>query len=182
MIKWICKFLLWLMGWKLVGDFPDLKKYILIVAPHTSYWDFIYGQLGIFSRGRKSKILIKKEFFIFPFKWILLKTGGVPLDRNKNLSLINQIDRLIKDSDEFILTITPEGTRNKTKNWKNGFYFISQKAEIPIVIGIIDYKRKEMKIEGPFEKTDNVEEDMKKIKSYYKDVTAKYPENFTIED
>jgi 1-acyl-sn-glycerol-3-phosphate acyltransferase len=181
MKKWLSKIVLWMLGWKVIGNFPDFKKFIIIVAPHTSYWDFIYGQLGFYSKGKTAKIIIKKEFFKFPFKWILLKTGGVPIDRGNTLSLINQLVRLLKESDDFILTITPEGTRKKTKNWKNGFYFISEQADIPIVIGKIDYKKKELTIVGILEKTGNAEADMKKLKSYYDGVTAKYPENFTNE-
>jgi 1-acyl-sn-glycerol-3-phosphate acyltransferase len=182
MKKYISRFILWLLGWKIVGEFPQIKKYIIIVAPHTSYLDFILGQLAFFSNNKTSRLIIKKEFFKFPFKRILLSTGGLPLDRTNPVVFINQLIKIINNSDEFILTITPEGTRKKTKNWKNGFYFISEKAEIPIVIGIIDYKKKEMTIDRIFEKSGNVDEDMKKIKSYYKNANAKYPENFTCED
>ena len=178
----LSRFILWLTGWKVVGTFPDYKKYIIIVCPHTSNWDFVLGKLGFFSNGKTGKMLIKKEFFRFPIKWLLLKVGGVPVDRLNSTSSINKLIKIIKDADEFILTITPEGTRKKTKNWKTGFYFISEKAELPIIIGKIDYKHKELIMMHEFIKTGNVEEDMKTIKSYYKESYPKYPENFTAED
>jgi 1-acyl-sn-glycerol-3-phosphate acyltransferase len=182
MKKKLSSFLLKIFGWKIVGSFPELKKYMIIVAPHTSYSDFVLGLLACMSLNKKAKFIIKKDFFKFPFKNILLKAGGLPVDRTSPIVFTNQLIKIINESDEFILIITPEGTRKKTKNWKNGFYFISQKADIPIVIGIIDYKNKEMIMNEIFEKSGNVTEDMKRIKSYYKNASPKYPENFSCEE
>lgn len=176
--KYLSKIILKLLGWTINVKKPNYKKYIAIMAPHTSNWDFIIGKLVYNVLGIKTSFLIKKEMFFFPLNIILRFLGGIPVNRGKNANLVENIIKIFNEKDEFVLTITPEGTRKKVTRWKRGFYFIAQKANVPIFLGYIDYKEKKVGDWGIFIPQDNIEKDMKIIKNYYKNVNAKHPENF----
>ncbi|MBE9467311.1 MAG: 1-acyl-sn-glycerol-3-phosphate acyltransferase [Bacteroidetes bacterium] len=178
--KYLGKLILKLMGWKTEYNIPKYDKCIAIMAPHTSNWDFVIGRLFYFSIGIKPRFLIKKEIFFFPLNIILRSLGGIPIDRSKSTSLVEKIIYMFNERTKFTLTITPEGTRKKVTNWKRGFYYISKKANVPIVMGYLDYKKKIAGVYGKYIPQDNVEEDIKIIKNYYKNVNAKHPEKFII--
>ncbi len=178
--KTLSKLILKLLGWKFEGQFPYHKKSVVIAVPHTSYWDFIIGRLYYSMMGLKVSFLIKKESFSFPFANILRSMGGIPVDRSKKTNMVEQLVKLFNEREYLYLTIAPEGTRQKVTYWKRGFYYIAQKANVPIVLGFIDYKKKVCGIKHIFNTSGDIEADMKKIKSYYKNVSAKYPEKFYI--
>lgn len=179
-MKYISRFILWLAGWKSEGKVPELKKFVVVVAPHTSNWDYIIGRLFYFSMGIKAKIMIKKELFFFPLGFILKAIGGVPVERQRKTDIVERMAEEIIKSEEFILTITPEGTRKKVTEWKRGFHRIAKAAGVPVLPGYFDYKRKVVGIGEPFFPTDDEDSDMKKIKLFFKDITPKYPEKFSI--
>jgi len=89
--KTLSKLILKLLGWKFEGKFPDGKKFIVLAAPHTSYWDFIIGRLYYSMMGIKVSFLIKKESFYFPFANILRSMGGIPVDRSKRTNMVEQL-------------------------------------------------------------------------------------------
>jgi len=181
--KWLAGFLLKITGWKMVGSKPEgIDKYIISVAPHTSAWDFVWGKLYTINKGMHSKIMIKKEFFFFPMGFILRGLGAIPVDRKKAGGVAEQIAQAINQADKFCFIITPEGTRHKTTRWKKGFYQIALRANVPVYLAYIDYKRKELGCIVPMKITGNMAEDMKYMMEFYKDSTAKYPENFALED
>ena len=167
------------MGWQLFGQKPDLGKFIIIVAPHTSNWDFFIGGLYLNTRGIKSKILIKKEAFFFPLGLIFKMIGGIPVDRYKRNNISGQMVDLFNRSKKMILIITPEGTRKKVSNWKKGFHRIAKQANIPVILAFIDYVRKTVGIKKVFELTDDINADMIRLKKYYKNITPKYPCKFS---
>ncbi len=166
------------VGWKIVLTVEEPQKSVVCVAPHTSNWDFIIGQLSYWSENRQSSFLMKKSWFFFPLGNILTKIGGIPVDRSKKTSVTDQMAIEFKKREIFHLGITPEGTRSKRTKWKMGFYHIAMKANVPIQLAYIDYKKKEMGIKEVFTPTGNEEADLKHIREYYKDVHAKHPENF----
>jgi 1-acyl-sn-glycerol-3-phosphate acyltransferase len=171
------------LGWKIEGTFPAYKKMVIIAAPHTSVVDFINGWLALRHFGLKSRFIIKKEFFIFPFGYLLKALGGVPIDRgNKNNNMVEQMVEHFNNHDHFYLVITPEGTRKKTKRWKKGFYYIAQKANVPIMITRLDYGKK---ILGPVKAVDAslpYNEVLKEIASCYMGVTGKKTNQFDVPD
>ena len=140
------KFFSWvlysLMGWKkdVTEEHPD--KYIICLAPHTSNWDFMMGHLYAKAEGLKSNFLMKKEWFFWPLGPIFRKMGGIPVFREKNTSMTDTLSEIAMKSNEFRLTITPEGTRSPVKEWKKGFYFIAHKANIPILLYGLDFEKK----------------------------------------
>lgn len=157
-----------------------MKKFVVVVAPHTSNWDYIIGRLFYFSMGIKAKIMIKKELFFFPLGFVLKAIGGVPVERQRKTDIVERMAEEIRKSEKFILTITPEGTRKKVTEWKRGFHRIAKAAGVPVLPGYFDYKRKVVGIGEPFFPTDDEDADMRKIKLFFKDITPKYPEKFSI--
>ncbi len=171
------------MGWKVVGTFPkDIKKCILVAAPHTSMWDFILGRLAFYRFGIKVKFLIKKELFAFPFGGLLKALGGIPVDRGTKNNTVEYVSALFKKSEKLIIVITPEGTRKYNSHWKKGFYYIAQRAGVPIVLAFVDYAKKEGGVGKVLHTTGNFEEDFKVIQDFYRGVNAKYPEKFNLSE
>lgn len=168
------------LGWtaEVTEDHPD--KFIICLAPHTSNWDFLIGQLYVGARGMRSNFLMKKEWFFFPLGILFRKLGGIPVYRQKHTSMTDSMAETAKAAPEFHLCITPEGTRSPNPDWKKGFYFIALKAGIPILLYGIDYEKKHIQCTKTIIPTGDLEADMRKIKLYFKDFKGKKPENFTI--
>lgn len=170
-----------LLGWKIEGIIPEgEKKAVIIAAPHTSMWDFIYGRLPYFVMHIKPKILIKKEMFFWPLGGLLKALGGIPINRQKSGNTVEEIARLFDKHDSLYVIITPEGTRSLVKQWKRGFYYIAEKAHVPIALGFLDYKKKTGGIGKIIQPTGNFEKDFKIIEKFYQDKTARHPEKFNL--
>lgn len=142
-MKYIFKLIWMLMGWEIVGDVPrHEKKYIIIMAPHTSNLDLFIGLLVRGILGFNSKYLGKKSLFKYPFGWFFKMTGGYPVDRSKSNNLVDQVVEFYNNHEEFVIALAPEGTRKNDGEWKAGFYFIADRAKIPIVRCLFDWKKK----------------------------------------
>lgn len=178
----LSKFVIRVYGWRYEGRLPDIEKYVMIVAPHTSMWDFFWGKLFFIIHGLKTYFLMKKGMFFFPLGFILKAMGALPVHRGGQSYLVGSILKYFRAKDPFILIITPEGTRKKTEKWKAGFYYIAQKAEVPVVLGYLDYKKRVFCIGPVITPTGDIKKDMKEIRPFYKDVKGKYPENFSVWD
>ena len=181
MLKELCNWLLYKkMGWKseVTQEHPD--KYIICLAPHTSNWDFLIGQLYVRATGMKSHFLMKKEWFFWPLGPIFRHMGGIPVYRQKKTSMTDALAEAARKSDSFHLCITPEGTRSRVEEWKKGFYFIALKAQLPILLYGLDYERRLITCTKTILPTGDLETDMREIKLYFKDFKGKKPENFTI--
>lgn len=181
--KTIGKWGLRLGGWKTVNEAPsDLGNAVCIVAPHTSIADFLVGLCYYWYYDMKFKVMIKKEFFKPVLGWLLKKVGGIPVDRGKQNHLVEQMIDMFSQNKDTHLIICPEGTRKMTKHWKKGFYVIAQGANVPVILGFIDYKKKYCGIERIFYPTGDYEKDLVEIWDYYKDVKAKHPEGFNLDE
>lgn len=172
------KFMFWLFGWKVEGKLPDLKKYLVIGAPHTSYWDFFVGVAArSLTRLHHAKFLAKKELFDVPLQgWILRKMGGYPVERSKNTNLVDRVIEIFDQHEEFVLGMAPEGTRKRVEKFKTGFYHIAVGAKIPIVFLGLNFGDKQVELRPPFYPTGNFEEDMEFILNYFRGIKGKYPE------
>ena len=167
-----------LFGWKSVYKVTELPKSVICVAPHTSNWDFIIGKLFYWSLNKKAGFLMKKSWFFFPMGLLFKAMGGVPIDRSKRMSVTQQMVLEFEKRPRFHLAITPEGTRKPNPEWKKGFYYIAHKANVPIVLAYLDYKKKEAGVKAVFYPTGNTEEDIETIRSYYRGVQGRNAENF----
>ncbi len=177
MIRPVYKFFFEKAGWKITGRFPyELKKYVMIVAPHTSNWDFIVGLAARSILRIKTRYLGKKELFRFPFGFLFRYLGGYPVDRSKSGNMVEEVAKIFDRHDEFSICIAPEGTRSKAEKLKTGFYHIASRLNIPILMVGFDYPSREIRIHEPFLPSGNIEADMPKIMEFFRSITGKYPE------
>ena len=141
MLRLFWKTVLNLFGWKTDVDFPyhQLKKFVIIVGPHTSNWDFIvlltYRSIA---RIEGTHFLAKKELFDSPFGFVFRWLGGTPVDRKSSNNVVDQVAEIFKAHEEFAIALSPEGTRKKVDKLKTGFYFIAKAAQVPIIMVGID--------------------------------------------
>ncbi|HAM99111.1 MAG TPA: glycerol acyltransferase [Marinilabiliales bacterium] len=182
--RWISYILMRMGGWRYIGPVPTEKKFVVISVPHTSMWDFVWGKFAFGSKRVQPIIFIKKESFFFPMGLLLKALGARPVDRGKGaIGLVEQVLDHFDKNEKFAVCITPEGTREKVTKWKRGFYYIAQKANVPIYLGIIDYGNKVMTIGERFMPTGDIDRDMQYFREYYKKhkPKPKHPEHFTFD-
>ncbi len=181
MKKSICSFIYFkLLGWKISVKAPDYDKCIICAAPHTSNFDLFIGKLFYGAIGRDTQFMMKKEWFFWPLGILFRYMGGIPVNRGKRTSLVDQMTEEAKKRDVFHLAITPEGTRSANPNWKKGFYRIAYQAQIPIVLAGIDYQKKCITMEKVIFPTGDIDKEIEEIKLYFKDFKGKHPEKFAI--
>lgn len=169
-----------ILGWKIKGELLFVKKSIFIFAPHTSYYDALYGKLFLNDLGIKYKILSKKELFWFPMNVIMKLYGSIPVRGVVGKNAIYQVSQILEESQSLHVILSPEGALAKVTKWNKGFYYMAYKAKVPIVVGSIDYKKKEIGVKGIIENLNDEEEVMHQINTMYSDVIAKYPEKFSL--
>lgn len=181
MIQQISKYILYnLLGWKKRVTVDHPNKYIICIAPHTSNWDFLIGQLYAKAEGIKANFLMKKEWFFWPLGPIFKAMGGIPVWRSKSCSMTDNLAEQAKKMETFHLSITPEGTRSLNPEWKKGAYYIALKAQIPLLLYGVDYEKREIVCTKSFIPTGDIDNEMRELKLYYKDFKGKHPELFTI--
>jgi 1-acyl-sn-glycerol-3-phosphate acyltransferase len=164
-----------ILGWKLNGEFPShLNKFVTIVVPHTSWWDFVLGLLVRKVWNEEINYIGKKSLFDSPFGWFFKWTGGAPIDRTKTNDTVKATAQIFNEREKFRLALSPEGTRKKVEKWKTGFYFIAKTANVPIVLVAFDYGKKEIKISEPIKPTENQIADFEKYHAFYGGVKGLY--------
>jgi 1-acyl-sn-glycerol-3-phosphate acyltransferase len=172
---YLAKLILRGVGWRVDGELPDLSKYVLIGAPHTSNWDFVLFLGVIFTLQANVQFMGKTELFRFPMGWFFRYCGGIPVDRKKSTGLVEQMVKVCNESEQFILTIAPEGTRHHVTEWKRGFYHIAKSAGIPIVMAVVDGMHKTVRIGQVFRPTEDMEADLKTIKGVFEGIVGINP-------
>ena len=170
------KIVLFLFGWKKAGKVPNSKNIIIIAAPHTTNWDFIFLLATAYSFRISVNWLGKDSLFRLPLGPLLKFLGGVPVDRSKRNNLVSSLVAQIEKGSGISLVIPPSGTRQKTEYWKSGFYRIAEAAKITLVCGYLDYKKKEGGLGLAFHPS-NLSKDMDRIREFYEPISGKYQEN-----
>ena len=165
-------------GWSFEGAIPDVPKMVLVVAPHTSNWDFLTGLWAKFGLQLKAGFLAKHTLFWWPLGAFLRSIGGIPIDRSQARGVADSAIRALREQERMILVVAPEGTRRKTERWKSGFYRIAEAAGVPILLVAFDYGRKVVLLGPLFEPTGDYEKDLARIQSHYRPDMALRPENF----
>ena len=178
MFSYICQVLTFkIFKFKVKGNFPINKKLIVLVFPHTSNWDFIIA-IGVRTfLCEEINFVIKKEYYNFLTTNFFNSLGGRPIDRSGNMNSVEKISEMFKKNEIFRIAIAPEGTRKLVDNWKTGFYQIALKANCKILPVAFDWKKREVKIFEVFTPTNNLTNDLKFLKSLFKGVKGKIPEN-----
>ncbi len=175
----LAAFILKIFGWHLVGELPEQKKYVVIIGPHTSNWDFFIFLLVKFAYRLKVVFIGKHTIFIGPVGWVLRKIGGIPVERS---SAHNVVDRIVEEfsvRDEMVFALSPEGTRSYLDHWKSGFYHIARKAKIPVQTAFLDVSSKQIGWGPLFHLTEDRHSDLEKIAEFYSDKQGFKPENFS---
>ena len=178
-VQWLGRTLHKASGWKVEGEIPNLKKFILVGAPHTSNWDFVHALILIWALDLKLNVLAKHTLFKIPIlKNILFGIGGIPVDRNNPQLVVDEVSKLTEGDGGVIIGLTPEGTRKRVEKWKSGFLRIAEQTDSKIVLIGIDFDKKVCSFSGFFEPTGDNEQDIKFIKNFYKNFKPKIPNNF----
>ncbi len=174
---WLCVKWFELSGWKVPSAFPDLRKYVLVVAPHTSNIDFPIGVAARKLLGINARYVAKKELFKFPVRNLMINLGGYPVDRSKSNSFVDGVVDLFNTINDFSICITPEGTRGKVDEWKTGFYHMALRANVPIIPVGFDYKLKAVRLGVPLYPSGDIQGDFGQLHNFFSTICAKYPEN-----
>ena len=180
-MRWLAKLIyIKILGWKIVGNTnfskDTVKKAVIIGAPHTSNIDFFVSLFLRKITGVKTNFIVKKELFTWPLGLYFKAIGGFPIDRTSGQDKVKAIAKLFLNKKEFRLSLSPEGTRKKVDKWKTGFYYIAKEANVPIIMFTFDFKNKQNNISEPFYPTDNMEDDINKMREFYKGIVGKNPE------
>ena len=188
MIHWLFRLIFKLKGWTLKTEaIQGIKQSIVIAAPHTSNWDTVMSLAAFDLMGLPVRFTLKKEWFKFPFKRIMRNLGGIPIDRRpkkegeKRPSMVEAMVDLFKQYETLHVMVTPEGTRTLRTEWKTGFWYTAKLANVPILCGYLDYKNKIAGIGKIIYPSESLEQDMRQIMQFYKNIQGKNPENFSLD-
>lgn len=176
--RWLARAIARLLGWRFVGSLPDLPRFVVIAAPHTSNWDFPIGIMLLYATGFRVSYLGKDTLFRPPLGWVMRWLGGTPVNRAAPRGVVEETIRMIQAADRFVLAIAPEGTRKRTTHWKTGFYRVARGAGLPIVLGFFDYARKEVGFGPTIWPSGDLERDLREIQDFYRTKTPRHPELF----
>lgn len=177
MIRWVSKKIYHAMGWRLQGRFPsELKKKILIVAPHTSKMDFLVGILVKFWLDIRVTFYAKEELFRGIVGWFLRSLGGTPVNRTKKNNLVARAIKDFLEKEQHAILLTPEGTRKRVDKWRSGFYHIAEKAQVPIIPIAFDFEHKKIIILPTYFVKGKGESEIEEIRSLFKGIKGKIPE------
>lgn len=177
LLGWFASALLRALGWRVVGELPAQQpKYVLIGAPHTSNWDFPLMLLAVLKVGLDLHWMGKDSLFPFPFRGLMEWLGGIPIDRSQANGQVAQTVARFQASERLVVLIPPEGTRAKVARWKTGFYHIAHGAGVPILLGFVDGRRKELGFGPLYFPSGDIERDLPEIKAFYQDKQGIRPE------
>lgn len=165
-------------GWRFEGQLPNLRKFVIIVAPHTSNWDFPIGVMAMFALGIRGTFLGKDTLFKPPFGFIFRWLGGVPVDRSSKNNVVDQTIAYFEKRERMILALSPEGTRKRLEKWRTGFYWVAVGAKVPIVPVAFDFPRKRYVIYEPQTMTGDVDVDIAHLRSFFKAEQACTPAQY----
>ncbi len=177
MLKTFARFFLKLKGWEMDGEVPTAQNYVLIAAPHTSNWDALYMLALARLVNVNVRWMVKHTLFNPPFGWVIRRLGGIPIYRHMRNDVVQQMVERLTSGGSLVLVVPAKGTRGPTEYWKSGFYHIANIAQVPIVMGYLDYAEKRGGFGPALVPSGDVKADMDVIRAFYRDKVGKYPEN-----
>lgn len=186
--KFFARSIFTLSGWTFKNNLPpDIKQCVMIAAPHTTNWDFLYTRLAFLLMDIPVKITIKSSYMRFPYGPFARALGGIGINRRpkkegeERPSMVQAMVDLFKEHDDLVMLVTPEGTRSLRTKWKTGFYHVAVLANVPVALGYLDYKKKEAGVGTVVYPSGDMKKDMQEIMAFYKNVIPHTPENFSID-
>jgi len=174
--EWLGRTVLKLMGWRIEGELPRLDKFVAIGAHHTSNWDFVIFIALKFVLRLNARWFGKHSIFRWPFGGLMRAWGGIAIRRDRQLNTVEQAVQAFRDNREFILVLSPEGTRKKVERWRMGFYHIALGAGVPIVLGALDYQNRRVVIGPTFQPTGDEQADLRAMLDFFRPFVPKKPE------
>ncbi len=174
----IARLLMLLTGWRFEGELPNLRQFVLIVAPHTSNWDFPVGVMAMFALGIRGTFPGKDTLFEPPFGFLFRWLGGFPVNRTSSHNVVEQTIDYFATRDQVIFAVSPEGTRKKTDKWRTGFYYVAVGAKVPIVPVAFDFPRRTYILHPPQVMTGDADVDIAHLQSFFHPDQACKPENY----
>ena len=154
-------------GWRMVGQWPDVAKVVVVVAPHSSVWDAIWGIAAKVAQGLGIVFIGKKEAFVGPLGWWLRRFGGVPVDRSAPGGIVEQVANQIRASERMWFVLAPEGTRRKVEKWKTGFWKIARRAQVPVFCVAFNYPDRTINLGPLVTLTDDMEADVRRVRGLF---------------
>lgn len=160
-------------GWRIEGRRPEARKFVILGAPHTSNWDFIFFLGATNELGIRPSFMGKASLFRWPMTGFMLDMGGVSVDRGKRANYVDQVAKAFADADELALVIAPEGSRTFKGDWRSGFYHIAMAAGVPIVPAWVDNEKLVGGMGEPIMPGGDYRADLAKLAAFYR---AKRPD------
>ena len=179
LLSWLGWLVLRVSGWRVSGDLPDVSRAVVIVAPHTSNWDGLFGLSAVLALKLRVNVLGKHSLFVGPLGWLLRHLGVIPLDRRAPQGTVRHLVERFEREERFFLGVAPEGTRHAATRWKTGFYQVAREAGVPIILAALDYARREARILGTLEPGADREADMARIYQAYRSIRPRKPERLS---
>lgn len=176
--RWLGRTVLRLGGWKVVGEFPDQPKLMIIAAPHSSGWDAVWGLAAKLALGVEIQFMAKAELFRGPLGWLLRGLGIFPVDRAAPRGIVGEVAAKYRESERLWLGVAPEGTRRRVERWKSGFWRIAREAGVPVLCAYFHYPEKTIGIGAVFELSENLDADMARIRAWYRPWIGKHRGTF----
>jgi 1-acyl-sn-glycerol-3-phosphate acyltransferase len=170
-----------LSGWTFTGPLPEVSKFVIIVAPHTSNWDFPAGLQAKWALELDANWFGKASLFRGPLGFVMRRFGGRPVNRDSAEGVVREVAAMFSASSQFVLALAPEGTRKQVTNWRTGFYHIAVAAGVPIVPVALDWSRRQVVINPPFLSTGMIEKDLHYLRSLYRVEMCRNPRGFWTE-
>lgn len=169
-----------LSGWTFHGALPELPKFIIVVAPHTSNWDFPVGVAALFAIDLQAHWFGKDSLFHGPMGTIMRLLGGRPVRRDPPEGVVAEMAAAVAAAPHFVIALAPEGTRRQVDHWRTGFYRIAEAADVPIVAVSFDWSRREIGIHPPMRATGNLQADVAALQALYEPRMARHPGGFWV--
>ena len=160
----------WLLrrcGWRLQGGFPDVARLVVIAAPHSSWWDGVWGLLFKIALGADLAFMGKRELFRGPLGWLLRRLGGIPIERAAAHGLVAQMAARLRANPQLWLGLAPEGTRKQVREWRSGFWHIARAAGVPILPIAFDYPSRTITVGALFEPGADLARDLAALRAFY---------------
>ncbi len=173
--RWVGRVVLRMFGWRVEGELPNLPKFVIAAAPHTSNWDFVMGAATMFALDLKLAFIGKHTIFVWPFDPILRWMGGLPIDRSSPQGVVAESVRAFREAGSRILVIAPEGTRKRVPHFKAGFLHIARGAEVPVLCAAFDYEHKCLRLGPLFEPGMDIDADRAHLEKYFAGIKGKNP-------
>jgi 1-acyl-sn-glycerol-3-phosphate acyltransferase len=162
-----------LMGWRVDGEVPDLSKFVIAVAPHTSNWDFVVGAATMFALDLRLSFIGKHTLFRWPAAGVLRWMGGIPVDRSVSHGLVGEAVKAFASVDGSILAIAPEGTRKRGARFRSGFLHIARGANVPVVLASLDYASRCLRLGPTFMPGEDVDAELARVEAFFAKVKGK---------